>query len=376
MLRWHGLGILLVALSSSSCISGSAIPTGSSRYDAAPASKSIDTYFSGQRPSRSYEEVGIVTAKYRSGTGFSTPDVTDVLPELHAQARELGADGVVITQVLDHPLGGGPHPGYISHPILEVRATAIRYRPYQAPPPTAASTSGFGTETPSRSRTADPQAPLAKPPEFEGSGTGFVVSRTGHVLTNNHVVQDCREVRLRLPPGGSETGSILANDSTNDLALVKLSSPTSTTASFRDDRKVRQGEGVVAVGFPLRSTLALGLNVTAGIVSALVGPGNDSRYLQMTAQIQPGNSGGPLFDVSGNVVGVVAATANVLRVARTTGTFPQNINFAINASVVRTFLEVNGVDFETAAPATASRLEPADIVERAKQFTFVVECWK
>src|SRR5713101_1002293 len=99
--RWQRIASVMVVFAFSGCISGSAIPTGSNRYNATPASKSIDTYFSGQVPARPFEEIGIVTAQYRSGTGFSSPDSTDVLPKLHAKARELGADGVIVTGVLD-----------------------------------------------------------------------------------------------------------------------------------------------------------------------------------------------------------------------------------------------------------------------------------
>src|SRR6266446_1541896 len=115
--------VLLVTCSA--CVTGSAIPTGASRYEPAPASKSVDTYFRGQRTGLPYEEIGIVKAQYRSGTGLSSPDVEQLLPTLHAKARQLGADGVIITTVSDHPFGG-LHPAYMTNPILEVVAVAIR----------------------------------------------------------------------------------------------------------------------------------------------------------------------------------------------------------------------------------------------------------
>src|SRR5439155_21695916 len=99
-------------------------------------------------------------------------------------------------------------------------------------------------------------------------------------------------------------------------------------------RAVRQGDGIVAVGFPLRGLLASGPNVTTGTISALAGLGDDSRYLQITAPVQPGSSGGPLLDQSGNVVGVVVGKLDALRVAQAIGDIPQNVNFAINAAVI------------------------------------------
>ena len=94
--------------------------------------------------------------------------------------------------------------------------------------------------------------------------------------------------------------------------------------------------------------------------------------LQVTVPVQPGNSGGPLLDAAGNIVGVVTSKLNALAVALVTGDVPQNVNFAIKDSVVRTFLESNGIAFETAA--SARRLDPADVGDRAKKFTVQIEC--
>jgi len=96
--------------------------------------------------------------------------------------------------------------------------------------------------------------------------------------------------------------------------------------------------------------------------------------MQISAPVQPGNSGGPLLDMSGNVVGVVTAKINAIRVAEVTGDIPQNVNFAIKASVVRTFLDSRGVRYQT---QTSDRiLTAADVADRAKKFTVLVECWR
>jgi len=94
----------------------------------------------------------------------------------------------------------------------------------------------------------------------------------------------------------------------------------------------------------------------------------------VTAPIQPGNSGGPLLDQSGNVVGVVVASLSALKIAKVYGRLPQNVNFAINASVARTFLDANAIRYD-AAPSVA-KLETADIGERARRFTVLIECWR
>jgi len=91
---------------------------------------------------------------------------------------------------------------------------------------------------------------------------------------------------------------------------------------------VTSGDQVVAIGYPLHGLLTSDLTVTTGIISSLAGLHNDTRFLQISAPVQPGNSGGPLHDSSGNIVGVVSAKLDALRIVKATGDIPQNINFA------------------------------------------------
>jgi uncharacterized protein len=101
---------------------------------------------------------------------------------------------------------------------------------------------------------------------------------------------------------------------------------------------------------------------------------NDSRFIQISAPVQPGNSGGPLLDTSGNVVGVVVSKLNAQKIADATGDIPQNVNFAISPLVLQGFLEANSVDYQTAP--SVRKLSTADVAEAAKRFTYLVECWK
>jgi S1-C subfamily serine protease len=100
----------------------------------------------------------------------------------------------------------------------------------------------------------------------------------------------------------------------------------------------------------------------------------DTRYFQLTAPVQPGNSGGPLLDLSGNVVGIVSARINALAVAEATGTLPENINFAIKSAIIRGFLEANQIDYETAQ--STGKLDPADVGEIAAKSVVMLECFK
>lgn len=203
-----------------------------------------------------------------------------------------------------------------------------------------------------------------------GTGTGFYVNRQGHVLTNAHVVAKCRELTVSRQGSAPIPASVVKADASNDLAVL-IAAPSPAVATFRAGRPVRAGEAVVAYGFPLTGTLSSGGTVTNGTINALSGLRDDSRYLQISAPVQPGNSGGPLLDTGGNVVGVVTSSLGG-RFARTTGSLPQNINFALKADVARTFLEAAGVPVETTGGGR--ELSTPDIGEKARGFAVLIDC--
>ena len=116
------------------------------------------------------------------------------------------------------------------------------------------------------------------------------------------------------------------------------------------------------------------MNMTSGSVSSASGLGGDARYLQITAPVQKGNSGGPLLDSSGAVVGIVVSKLDAMAVARATGDIPQNVNFAIKSAIARKFLSRNSIEFhETAESDSKGRVE---IAVEAQRHTVLVECWK
>ena len=112
---------------------------------------------------------------------------------------------------------------------------------------------------------------------------------------------------------GRNATHVQAHDETNDLAVVHTKDAWATWALFSSDM-VRAGDTAIAMGFPLTGLLADTANVTVGNVSALGGPNNDSRFVQITTPIQPGNSGGGLFDANGGIIGVVQSTLDVKKI--------------------------------------------------------------
>ena len=197
-----------------------------------------------------------------------------------------------------------------------------------------------------------------------GSGTGFVVADDGHILTNNHVVEACTEVRVQYG-GDTHVADHVSSDTDVDLALLDGNFAADDYAVFRGGRGIRPGEDVVALGFPLQGRLSDQVKVTKGTISALSGPGNNRNLIQTTAPVQSGNSGGPLFDMSGNIVGVV--------VGKIVGVDVENVSFAINGSIARIFLDAEGVRYSTLR--SDESLTAADVAEQGRRATVLIECW-
>jgi serine protease Do len=159
-------------------------------------------------------------------------------------------------------------------------------------------------------------------PEQEGDGTitqrggslgsGFIISPDGYIVTNNHVVAPARDnatvesIRVTLTDRKEYEAELIGRDSASDLALLKIKATNLPYVRFGDSTQTRVGDWVVAIGNPF----GLGGTVTAGIVSALhrnLNAGVYDRYIQTDASINSGNSGGPMFDLNGNVVGINTA---------------------------------------------------------------------
>lgn len=208
-----------------------------------------------------------------------------------------------------------------------------------------------------------PPAQQAQQPRIS-FGTGFFISAQGHMLTNEHVIEGCRALFVHVE-GQRLNARLVRADETNDLALLRVDVREAPAfARFRSGAPIRPGDGVVVAGFPLQDVLQNGLNITTGNVSATVGLGGNTARMQITAPVQPGNSGGPLLDLSGNVVGVIVSGLR--------GDGAQNINFAVQGAVARIFVEAGGQRIVEAP--SARELRPADVGDQSRNFTFQIEC--
>jgi len=210
-----------------------------------------------------------------------------------------------------------------------------------------------------------PSRPAPVTAQADSTGSGFRVAR-GAIVTNHHVIDGCSRLRV-----DGTAAQVRGSDARSDLALLGVDLPGSS-ASLRAQRAA-VGEPVAVAGYPLRGLLS-GFNMTTGSLSSLSGIRGDTRLLQITAPVQPGNSGGPMLDSAGNLMGVVVSKLDAMKLAKITDDIPQNVNFAIHVNVLRTFLDANSVDYDSAN--SDKPLAPTAIAEKARGFTVLVECWK
>ena len=220
-------------------------------------------------------------------------------------------------------------------------------------------------------RPAANSSPASRKPA--SSGSGFFVSHDGDLITANHVVEGCRELRV-VRDEKSNAAHVIGTDAGADLAILKVTDTAGDIANFRPSDLERPGESVIVAGFPLQGLLTSKASVTTGIISALAGPNEDKKLFQITAPVQPGNSGGPLVDNQGSVVGIVVSKLNSLRVARATGAIPENTNFTVKADLARALLDKHGIKYDVSASNV--ELTTPEIAERVFRFIAMVQCYR
>ena len=207
------------------------------------------------------------------------------------------------------------------------------------------------------------------------TGTGFIIDDRGDVVTNNHVVDGCSRISFGLNGQGLVQGRLVASDETNDLAIVNFPLPRTRVASFSNTINSRPGDDLVVFGYPLVGLLSTSGNLTRGSLTAMAGLQDDVRYIQISAPIQPGNSGGPVLGMVGDVIGVVTYKLNALEtMKRAGGDIPQNVNFALKASILRLFLDSHSIPYTVSDHSVS--LAPAEVGDLSEQFTGIVVCAK
>lgn len=170
----------------------------------------------------------------------------------------------------------------------------------------------------------------------QGAGSGVIISADGYIITNNHVIDGAQTVTVKTTDGKSYKANVIGKDSVYDVALLKIDASNLTVASFGDSDKLNVGETAIAIGNPLG---ALGGTVTSGIVSALNREikidGKTMELLQTDAAVNPGNSGGGLFDANGDLIGIVVAKST----STSSGAAVEGLGFAIPINNVKGIID-------------------------------------
>jgi hypothetical protein len=215
--------------------------------------------------------------------------------------------------------------------------------------------------------TASPVQTTDRYPIYKGSGSGFIVTPDGHILTCAHVVENARAIKVKLGERILDT-IVVRRDTGSDLALLKVTTGEPLPAlAFAQLRSATLGQDVFTIGFPNPELQGAAAKLTKGSVSSLAGTQDDPRFYQISVPIQPGNSGGPLLDSDGNVVGVVVSRMRDNMVMKLSGSLPQNINYAIKSAYALSLIDSQAaVAIKLPAPDTSPRAF-ADVVSLAER---------
>jgi S1-C subfamily serine protease len=204
--------------------------------------------------------------------------------------------------------------------------------------------------------------------ESKGSGSGSIVSSSGHVVTAAHVIKGASYLEV-VTPSGTHPAAVLSVDDANDVALLKVEQTFECHIPVGRSSEVRLGQTVATIGFPNIGIQGHSPKVTQGMISGDNGVQNDIRMWQISVPIQPGNSGGPLLDEQGRLVGVVVASLS-LRAIQVTGSVPQNVNYAIKGAYLEPLLNFHKL--AVAEPSNAAPASFQDMIARAQKASVLV----
>jgi S1-C subfamily serine protease len=216
-----------------------------------------------------------------------------------------------------------------------------------------------------------PPAQAQPKPKFM-TGSGIIVNDEGYILTNAHVVKSCKSIAVKPLNADALSAKLDAVDPKNDLALIKTTAGNGNPAQFRpESNPAKLGETIGVIGYPLTDFLSAEPKATFGQVNSVAGAGNDYTLLQISAPIQPGNSGSPVLDASGNVIGIVVSQATPTQGSKS-AIIPQNVNFAIRGELAQIFMQAHGVRFKVGDHK--KKLRTDEIADEGQKSTVLIVC--
>ncbi len=216
-----------------------------------------------------------------------------------------------------------------------------------------------------------------KPENKRGFGSGMVFTEKGHVFTNHHVIKNYSKYYIVTYENGilkkKLPATLIKKDPQSDLAILQCREWNAPEGSPRlpppivPSRQCKLGAPVFVLGFPLPGTVSSNVKYTNGSVSDMSGLRDDSREIQHTAQIQPGNSGGPMALADGRIVGIVVSSLSESYALRASGALPQGVNFSVKSDYILNLAAIAEIDLPSAKPSS----EP---IEHVKAYTVQIMC--
>ena len=184
--------------------------------------------------------------------------------------------------------------------------------------------------------------------KLKSSGSGFLLTATGLVVTNYHVVEDANKIEVTFADKNiTMSASVRMKDTKNDIAILEIKdfkisdiSNQPIPFSFADVNTVKVGQEVFTLGFPLGDMMGSKSRLSTGRINSQFGIQDDPRLFQISNPLQPGNSGGPLFNNNGDLVGIVVSSLNAKFFYENAGIIPQNVNFAVKASYLQSIISM------------------------------------
>jgi len=205
------------------------------------------------------------------------------------------------------------------------------------------------------------------------TATAFFVSWDGHLVTNHHALAEAKSVQVQLDDGELLDATVLQTDPDHDLALLHVDA---IRAPLPLQRRIsaQRGEEVFTLGYPLIQLQGQEQKATFGRLNALSGLQGDLRFVQMDVPIQPGNSGGPLLNRSGEVLAVVTSMLHQLTTYQMAGVIPQNVNYAVKSDYAWKLVD-DSVEGWSSTPCSSSDLELGELIDRTTRSVVLILAW-
>jgi S1-C subfamily serine protease len=184
-----------------------------------------------------------------------------------------------------------------------------------------------------------PEEEPKKPTSKIAGGTGFLVSPDGYIVTAFHIIRDAKRIEVKCEQGEWLEAVLWKKSGSTDIAVLKINMNTPNFLTLAGAKEYEQGQKVFTIGFPVIELLGYEPKYTEGSISSLSGIEGEDSLMQITVPVQPGNSGGPLINKDGKVVGLITSSVAIQNFYRKYGTVPQNINWAVKSTYISILLE-------------------------------------